>query len=380
MTDTAFKSMMEPFVLDNMTSKRAWEKAWEIGLPTKKTESFKRHNVQSIFSDGLRSNQTLVLKEILPQGVRSMPFKQAKDEYAVFLQNISSKFLQKEKNIFPILNEACCDNGLFFHVTSNVQEPVWIEDLVTTSGSISLKRMVIYVAKGKSIDLVLKRKYTGKVNSNFLIDVVVEDGGSCRMIDLNLEGSSEACSMMHVRAQVKKGAVFRHYFANRGGAMCRMDLFAELLGERSEVDLQGVWLLKDKLSSHTEIRIEHKAPNTRSNQHYKGVLKDKSLSTFEGKIYIEPQAQKTEAYQLNNNLILDNGACAFSKPNLEIFADDVKASHGATITELNEDEIFYLRTRGINTKRAKDLLTAGFTKAIVARFFDKQAKRDVYDI
>ena len=122
----------------------------------------------------------------------------------------------------------------------------------------------------------------------------------------------------------------------------------------------GCWTKKRE--SHTNVHIEHQAPHCRSHQLFKGVLTDVSRSSFEGKIYVKQAAQKTEAYQLNNNLLLSDRANADSKPNLEIFADDVKASHGATVGQLDAEQLFYLRARGFTDNDAKNLLVDGYAK------------------
>jgi Fe-S cluster assembly protein SufD len=111
--------------------------------------------------------------------------------------------------------------------------------------------------------------------------------------------------------------------------------------------------------------VEHIAPHTRSRQHFKAILRDRSRSSFEGKILVRPEAQKTQAYQLNNHLLLSEEALSFAKPNLEIFADDVKASHGATVSQLNEEELFYFRCRGFPLVVAQEMLAEGFCNEIL---------------
>ncbi len=111
--------------------------------------------------------------------------------------------------------------------------------------------------------------------------------------------------------------------------------------------------------------VEHVAPHCRSRQHFKGILRGKSRSSFEGKILVRPEAQKTEAYQLNNTLLLSDDCRGFAKPNLEVFADDVKASHGATVSQLNAEELFYFRSRGFPLSLAQEMLAAGFCNEIL---------------
>ena len=376
-----FKQRLEEILHRDTLGNRAWKLAWEIGLPTKQTERYQKHDLEQLFAkDRLPDCGNVSTKYPLPSGVIELGLSEAKVSYAVFFQNLWTKTSQSEKKIFPLLVEACSQEGKFFSVNKPVHETIWLDDVCVVKHSITLRWILIYVAKGASANFVIDRRLFPEVSETTLIDVVVEEGGSLQLIELDLNGENSAVSLSHVRAQVKRNGVFRHYSANRGGALVRSDFKIDLVGEGSEVDLQGIWSLDQKRVSHTEVCVVHKAPFTKSNQHFKGVLKGKSRSTFEGKIYVESTAQKTEAYQLNNNLILDQGANAFSKPNLEIFADDVKASHGATITRLSEEELFYLRTRGIQEKESKELLTQGFTKSIVSQFFCEEAKEKVFGL
>ncbi|MCB1106650.1 MAG: SufD family Fe-S cluster assembly protein, partial [Chlamydiia bacterium] len=135
---------------------------------------------------------------------------------------------------------------------------------------------------------------------------------------------------------------------------------ATLEGEKSSVDLKGLSIASKKDEVHHFISVCHLAPNCRSSQHYKTALMGRARSSFEGKIFVEKEAQKTEAYQLNNHLLLSPKAQAHSKPNLEIKADDVKASHGATCSRPKEDELFYLQTRGLSKEEAMWHLARGF--------------------
>jgi hypothetical protein len=136
---------------------------------------------------------------------------------------------------------------------------------------------------------------------------------------------------------------------------------AELVEENANVELFG--LIQSEASVQSEVR--HLAPHTKSRQHFKSVLRGKMKSSFEGKIYVAPIAQKTEAYQLSNALLLSDDATHRAMPNLEIFADDVKASHGATTGQIDEESLFYLRSRGLSEIEAKELLVEGFCKEIL---------------
>jgi Fe-S cluster assembly protein SufD len=140
--------------------------------------------------------------------------------------------------------------------------------------------------------------------------------------------------------------------------------FRVQLAEECEALLQGVTSLHEKKESHIYGVVEHLEPSARSRQHFKALLQGDSISSFEGKIFVAPEAQKTESYQLSNNLLLSDTCKAYAKPNLEIFADDVKASHGATFSQCDPESLFYLRARGLSEEEAKLLLQRSFIQEL----------------
>ncbi len=172
--------------------------------------------------------------------------------------------------------------------------------------------------------------------------------------------------MQSLRASLKKKARLRTFHFTVGAKAVRQSYRVVLKGEEAEADLNGLWVLSENRTAHIHAVVEHEAPLTRSMQLFKSVLSDASQSSFEGKILVRKEAQKTQAYQLNKNLILSQGAVANSKPNLEVFADDVKASHGATVSQLDKDQLFYLNTRGIEPQAAQRLLVGGFCREMIA--------------
>jgi Fe-S cluster assembly protein SufD len=197
-----------------------------------------------------------------------------------------------------------------------------------------------------------------------LIDIYLDKEASVNFVD-STTLPEDAFYIQHVRATLKRKSRLNYWSLSKGSHFFKQSFKVELLEEESEVCLKGATYLEEKNVSHTEVLVEHRAPHAKSNQHFKAVMNDQSSSTFEGKIYVIPEAQKTEAYQLNNNLLLGSKSFAFSKPNLEIFADDVKASHGATVSNLSEEELFYFQARGISKKVASETLAKGFLDEII---------------
>ena len=157
---------------------------------------------------------------------------------------------------------------------------------------------------------------------------------------------------------------FYGFTLDKGAALSRTDFIVHLNESRAEVSLQGVYLTShEQVADHHSV-IYHHAPHCQSKEHYRGIVQDKSKAIFNGKIVIEKDAQKSVTQQLNKNLLLSNQAEVDTKPELEIYADDVKASHGATVGKLDQQALFYLRTRGIKESEAKALLMTGFAQEV----------------
>ncbi len=200
---------------------------------------------------------------------------------------------------------------------------------------------------------------------NQVCDMALEDGAQVKLYSETSDLSSDAWHFNALRASLKRDARLKVVNFTDGAMTIRNDYRVMITGEGADACLNGVAMLDDKREAHTNILMDHQAPNCRSNQLFKTVLTDISRASFEGKIYVHQEAQKTEAYQLNNNLILSDKANADSKPNLEIFADDVKASHGATVGQLDEEQLFYCRTRGYSLDEARNLLVHGFCEEVI---------------
>jgi Fe-S cluster assembly protein SufD len=157
-----------------------------------------------------------------------------------------------------------------------------------------------------------------------------------------------------------------HSFA-LGAKLSRNNIRTKLAGEGLECILNGLYLTKDEQLADHHMIVEHAQPHCASHEYFNGILDDKSKGVFHGRIYVHPIAQKTDAKQTNKNLLLSDDACADTKPQLEIYADDVKCTHGATIGQLNAESIFYLRSRGMSLDTAKQMLIHAFAGEIIER-------------
>lgn len=361
--------------------KEALQKAKLLGRPTRKTEALRylnlspyweipfNHAKEEISSiEVTQKNPCLVLVDGVYSAERSflgdLPevygFKEARKSYSVALENRMRKNLQEESEYFPLLNLAMHDEGLFLYLPPNFVSETPIEILHIVTGGQTHINTKIFVMAGKNAQAKFFQRKIGNTSScNLYVDFSLEENANITATEAFC-ADDESWFFSHVRATVKRNAKFSHYSATSGGKGFRSDIRSTLLEEGSETDLKGLWSLREKRNAHTLVRVEHRAPNTKSSQHYRGILADQSRASFEGQIYVTPNALLTDAYQLSEQMLLDEGASAFSKPNLEIFADDVKASHGATITQLSDEDLFYLRTRGLPPALCKEMLVKGF--------------------
>ena len=163
-----------------------------------------------------------------------------------------------------------------------------------------------------------------------------------------------------------ESASLRMIFVALSGAQISNRMRIRLTGRHAECTLGGLYLPSGDQQMNFDIRLSHDVPECYSSQLFKGILRDRAQSRFDGLIYVAPDAQKTEAYQANHNLLLSTEARATAKPQLEIYADDVKCSHGATVGRLNEEELFYMRSRGITAEEAARLQQMAFVGEVLA--------------
>lgn len=379
---------------------RAWDHFLELGLPERKQEAFQyvplrqlyQHNWVnapkgileerdlSIYPECKQSYLVFVNGEYrpdlsnltaLPRQVVVLPLDQAMTTYASFLQSRLAKGLKEELDPFSALNGALHLKGVFVFVPPKieVQCPLQCVHLVTPNEeglALISPRVHVLVGSHAKLQWITTHGSTSShpVLLNAMTDVALEEEASFHMTHVSCP-HPEAWQFDAFRATLKRNSRLQSISFTSGAKTVREDYRVSLIGEGSTADLKGVWMLSERNQAHVHVAMDHGAPHTESMQHFKGIAGDAGQSSFEGKIHVHPIAQKTQAYQLNNNIILGHRAIANCKPNLEIFADDVKASHGATIARLDLAQLFYIQSRGLSEEQAKGLLILGFCKEVL---------------
>lgn len=367
MLETYFSELIDPKDPLINYRQKSWENFSLVGLPKSKQEAFqylrKKLNFPApasqkelpqdsehlVMLDGFFDDRSLKL----PPSVVCMPLEKAMKTYGLFLQGRISKILAQEKDPFALMNGAFLGKGIFLYLPPKCKAALHLEQIYASTEMAS-GRVHIYL--GKEAELTLTQNSSGTSGfSNRLIDCVLDKGAQMKLID-HANGDFQA-----LRASLKRDSKFKGVLL---GKVLRHSIEIELAEENAEAEVFGLAKLAGSEEAHIHARIEHKAANTLSRQHFKSVVDEKGRYSFEGKIFVEKEAFKTAAYQLNNNLVLSDEASANAKPNLEIFCDDVKASHGSTTGQLSQEEIFYMRSRGLSLKAAREWLINGFCQEI----------------
>ncbi|WP_026465054.1 Fe-S cluster assembly protein SufD [Adhaeribacter aquaticus] len=328
------------------------EKAYIDGL-----EAYKIVLVNGKFQSALSDNN-------LPAGVTIKPILEAQEEPA-FAQYFG-KVVNTSKYHFPALNTAFFSDGLFIEVAANtvVDKPFYLVQIYTGNKNLFVQPRNLVVANRSAgitiIESIVSENPESNLFVNTLTEVVVKENAQVNHYLLQTAGKGFR-QVNHTEVSQKRDSVYSNYtFSLPGADLLRNNLHVNLDDEHTESHLYGLYLVADRQLTDNHSFVSHLHPNCQSNEVYKGVLLDKGTGVFNGKIFVERDAQKTNAFQQNNNLLLSNTATINSKPQLEIYADDVKCSHGSTVGQLSQEAMFYLKSRGIAEQTARRLLVSAF--------------------
>jgi Fe-S cluster assembly protein SufD len=277
-----------------------------------------------------------------------------------------------EDNPFVALNQAFFHDGAFIHIPAGqaVPEPIHLLFISTSrdTGTTVHPRNLI-IAGGNSQATIIESYVTlggAAYFTNAVTEIFAGDNAALEHVKFQDE-AADAFHLATIAGEFGRASnVKLHSFA-LGAKLSRNNIRAKLAGEGLECVLNGLYLTRDEQLADHHMIVEHAQPHCASHEYFNGILDDKSKGVFHGRIYVHPIAQKTDAKQTNKNLLLSDDATADTKPQLEIYADDVKCTHGATIGQLNDESIFYLRSRGIPENTARRMLIHAFAGEIIER-------------
>lgn len=354
------------------------------GLPTVKEESWRFTNVSRlneetfdaswqaatvsfdplsdlvvVFENGKWSMEASSL-DGLPAGVRVRSIMDCADARLGTLADSDSGFV--------LSNTAKFSDGVLIEADAGVvlEQPIHVVHLADAeAGSFAYRHLI---AAEANANLTVVEEYIGSAGvryyTNVVTEVFVSDGAKVDHYKIQRE-SKAAYHFQTLEAELGRDALFSNHAVTVGGQLGRNDIRGRLLGEDSEAICNGLYLLKEDQLFDTHLFMDHAVPKCQSHELYKGILSDQARAVFCGRILVQQDAQETDAIQSNGNLLLNRAAKVNTMPQLEIYADDVKCTHGATIGELDDQALFYLQTRGVDPKRANAILTFAFANEVL---------------
>lgn len=354
----------------------------ETTLEYKDVKQYFIHEIESyriVLVDGVYSSQ---LSETSHDGldVCLMSAALCKPKYRLIIENYFNKTTDTEG--LTSLNTAFSKEGAFINIPRGVVVDKPIQILHFSTGvepSLMLQPRSLIVAGENSHVQIIERHQSLTANATFTNSVTEVFANKRAIVDYyKIQNDGEAASLIDNTfiAQQQNSHVSVHTFS-LGGKLTRNNLQFFHKGEYLDSTLKGVTITDRKQHVDHSTLVHHAQPNCESHQDYKGIYADKSTGVFNGRIIVEKEAQKTNGFQQNNNILLDDTATINAKPQLEIFADDVKCSHGCTIGQLDEEAMFYLRARGIPEKEAKALLMFGFANNVLESVKIPQLKQRI---
>ena len=276
-----------------------------------------------------------------------------------------------EEGKFQALNAALWTDGVLLYVPPNVKLdlPIRATRWLSDTASAVCTRTLIVAEPGSQVSYVeelLSEDFERRTLVSSAVEVIARDGAQVQYVSIQRLGRGAFCQSAQ-RTLAYRDATLDTLNVNLGASVSRFDLNARLLGPGAHSDMLGLYFGDEDQHFDHNTSQDHVAPDTGSDLLYKGALDESSRAAFRGIIRVHPDAQRTDAYQTNRNLLLSDEARADSLPNLEIEADDVKCSHGASVSQLDSEALFYLLSRGMNRHQAERLVVVGFLGDVLSR-------------
>jgi Fe-S cluster assembly protein SufD len=290
----------------------------------------------------------------------------------------------KDMNSGVALNTAFCNNGLFIHVPESYQsqKPICIHYLNKANGEAMIHPRLLIVAEENSSLTLIEKHYgtlNGKVFSTNTQEISLAENAQIHHYRIQAENEN-SFHFSNIEVQQNSNSNYTASTFTFGGALVRNNHHIRLNGKNAEANLNGLIIAShtNLIDNHT--LIDHATPHCNSNEMYKGIANDKSSIVFNGKIMVRRDAQKTNAYQSSKNILLSDDATVNTKPQLEIFADDVKCSHGTSTGKVDEQALFYLKARGIGDVSARRLLLQAFAQELIDKIEIESLQEEVINL
>ncbi len=397
---TEFESSKNSLFGNSSLREQAIESFSKQGIPTRKHEEYKYVNIDLLLKGDytFSANKTITCPQVqackflkdaivividngtfveeaskvanLPTGLTFSGLATAYKNNSLIVEKHFSKYADVNADPFIALNTAMTKDGVFIHIAKGaiIEIPIHIIHISSASANTIINPRNLIVIEENAQATIVESFVTvdskAKTFNNALTEIVVEANA---IVDhYQIQDENEFGYLLNTTQIIqKKSSVFTTHTFTLSGSFVRNNLNIVLDAERIETHLNGLYLTNGNQIVDNHTLVDHRKPNCNSNELYKGIIEDKSSATFNGKIFVRKDAQKTNAFQSNKNILLSDDGTINTKPQLEIYADDVKCSHGTSTGKLDDDKVFYLRARGLSETSAKKLLMHAFASEVV---------------
>ena len=377
----------------------AGREAWQASdLPTRKTEAWKYTSIHALNKDFAVAEPSAASKDELgfdypylggcklifvdgflredlsrmelPDGITLVRFSDANDEQAAQINEHLGSSVDNDKHLFAKLSDAALSDGMFLSIGANAQieAPIHLVWLTTTRETAFTVNQRLLVLAGANSQASVVEHFdcagNGSAFTNGITELILEDGAHLDHHRLHLEEAG-AMHIGGVHATLNRDSNLRSFHLALGSELKRVDIVIDHQGPGAHCDLNGIYLLRGQEHVDYHTCIEHAAPHCTTDEIFRGIIGDEASAVFNGRIHIHPDAQKTRAELSNRNLLTSTSAEINTKPELEIYADDVQCAHGATVAQLDPGMLHYLKTRGVPADEAEVMLSYGFINEVV---------------
>jgi len=306
----------------------------------------------------------------IQEGIEISSLKKSITQEDGFLKHHLGQLAKAENEIFVALNTLCFTDGVYIDLEKGAvaEKPIHIINIIANDSIIANTKTIVKAMDNASVKIVEsfvnvkgEQSFTNNVSEFFL------NPNSHLEYNKIQDKAGESYQVSTEQVHQRANSNFTINTITLDGTLVRNNLNIEVNAEGCETNLNGVYLGKEKNHIDNHTVVDHLKPNCNSNEVYKGILDNESVGVFNGKVFVRPDAQKTNAFQQNNNILLTDDAVINSKPELEIYANDVKCSHGSTTGQLDEEAVFYLQARGVGRRSAINMMITAFAKDALER-------------
>jgi Fe-S cluster assembly protein SufD len=320
----------------------------------------------------------------LEDGIIIGSFSDAIKKYPEIVEKHFARTLKSKNDFFRLLNTSYAQDGFFIYVPDgvNARKSIQIVNIISSEDNIFLQpRNLVIIGKNSKLSFIHCHDSVNQQSSftNSLTEIYLDENSNIDYYKLqNLNNQSTLINHIDIYQEANSNLSSNSIALN--GGLIKDETFVEINGESSNSNVFGLYLMDKKQHIDNQVYIDHKRPNCYSNELFKGILDDEASGVFNGHVLVRQDSQKTQAFQRNKNILLSDTAKINTKPFLEIYADDVKCSHGATVGQLDNEAMFYLQSRGISEINARMLLMYAFAAEVINKISIEPLKNRIDDM